>query len=264
MRSHASSNSGCVGAVRAAALACGFSLLAGHPAIAQELDLDDLENRADYAYFTADAKSLRTLIREAQSASSKGSADKMTRYVLGFAQYRLGLLLAKSQGSEAAKAMDACIDELDEAIEADEAFAEALALQSACHGQLAALRTLSAMRHGPKSGARIEKALELAPRNPRVVLLDALGDYGRPKAFGGDKARALDKLRQAAELFDKADEEAASLPGWGHADALAALGRSLYESGDLLGARNALERALILAPDFAAARELLARVTATR
>ena len=108
MRSHASSNSGCVGAVRAAALACGFALLAGHPAIAQELDLDDLENRADYAYFTADAKSLRTLIREAQSASSKGSADKMTRYVLGFAQYRLGQLLAKSQGSEAAKAMDAC------------------------------------------------------------------------------------------------------------------------------------------------------------
>ncbi len=252
------------GVLQLAALACTALLPVGAELRAQELDLQDLENRADYAYFTADAKSLRTLIREAGSARAKGSGDRMAHYVIGFAQYRLGLVLSKTEGSEAAKAMSACIDELDAAIEEDEKFAEALALQSSCHGQLAALRTLSAITSGPKAGSRIEKALELAPRNPRVVLLDALSDYGRPKAFGGDKARALTKLRQASELFDKADEEAGSLPGWGHADALAALGRSLYESGDLLGARNALERALILAPEFVAARELLASVTATR
>jgi hypothetical protein len=247
---------------RVSAIAAAILLAGG--ASAQELDLDDLENRADYAYFTGDAKSLRTLIRETESARAKASAGKMAHYVLGFAQYRLGSLLAKSQTSDAVRAMGACVDELDEALEEDEEFAEALALQSACHGQLAALRTLSAVVSGPKAGARIEKALELAPRNPRVVLLDALNDYERPKAFGGDKARALVKLRTASELFDKADEDAASLPGWGHADALAALGRSLFEAGDLLGARNALERSLLIAPEYAGAKELLARVTATR
>ena len=236
-------------------LFCLGALLLATGAAAQELDLEDLENRVDYAYFAADAKSLATLIREARSTLAKGSADKMAHYVLGFASYRQGLLLAQGKGgksSEAAKAMDTCIDELDEAIDEDEKFAEALALQSACHGQLAGLRLRSSMISGPRAGSRMEKALELAPRNPRVVLLDALNDYERPKAFGGDKARALTKLRQASELFDKADQDAGTLPSWGHADALAALGRSLYEAGDLLAARNALERALLIAPEFSA------------
>jgi tetratricopeptide (TPR) repeat protein len=249
-------------------LGCGEPGAAG----AQELDAKDLENRADYAYFTEDAAALRNLIRESHSAFAKTAPDGAMHYALGFAYYRLGSVLARSDSSAAATAMSECVDALDEALEADEESAEAYeesaeayALASACLGQLAALRTISAMVNGPKSAARMEKALKLAPRNPRVVLLDALGAYSKPKAFGGDKAAALVKLRRAAELFDQAAAVSASAtPGWGHADAQAALGRSLLESGDTLGARNALERALILAPDFAAARRLLAQVGAAR
>lgn len=235
------------------------------PAGAQELDPKDLENRVDYAYFTEDAAALRNLIRQARSAFAKGSPDAAAHYVLGFAYYRLGAVLASKDSSAAATAMSDCVDALDEAIEADGESAEAYALESACLGQLTGLRPISAMVNGPKSGARMEKAIKLAPRNPRVVLLDAFGAYSKPKAFGGDKAAALGKLRRAAELFDEAAARSTqALPGWGHADAQAALGRSLLESGDTLGARNALERALILAPEFAAAKRLLAQVTTGR
>jgi hypothetical protein len=50
------------------------------------------------------------------------------------------------------------------------------------------------------------------------------------------------------------------MPSWGHADAYLYLGRSLMEAGDTLGARNALERSLIIAPEFAAARRDLHRL----
>ncbi len=249
-------------AVAALALA---GVLAAAPAFPQELDPKDLENRVDYAYFTEDVGTLRNLIREARTTFAKGSPDAVAHYALGFAHYRLGAVLAAKEPSAAAAAMSKCIDELDEAIEADPQSAEAQALQGACLGQLAALRTISAMVNGPRSASRLEKALKLAPQNPRVVLLEALAVYAKPKAFGGDKAGALTKLRRATELFDEAAAlSELALPGWGHADAQAALGRSLLEAGDTLGARNALERALILAPEFAAARRLLAQIGAAR
>jgi len=235
------------------------------PALAQELDPEDLEDRADYAYFTQDAGALRNLIRESTTTLAKGSATAQARYVLGFANYRLGMVIARRDASGAAAAMEKCVDELDEAIDEDRDFAEAYALQSACYGQLAALRTLSAVISGPKSGSRLEKAQKLAPRNPRVVLVQAMGEYERPKAFGGDKVKALATLRRAVELFDQSQKnEQSGFPSWGAADAHAALGRSLLESGDALGARNALERALIVAPEFAEARALLAKVTGAK
>lgn len=229
---------------------------------AQELDPRDLEYRIDYAYFTEDAATLRNLIRGANDAIAKSMATAQLHYLLGFAQYRLGNVLAAKDESSAVKALSECVDEVDAATEADEQFAEGHALAAACFGQLAGLRTMTAMINGPKSESRLEKALKLAPKNPRVALLDALSDYRKPKAFGGDKARALAKLRRAAELFDQAVQKPASVPSWGQADAYAALGRSLLESGDMLGARNALERSLIIAPEFAAAKRMLARVTA--
>jgi tetratricopeptide (TPR) repeat protein len=250
--------------VRNVILFLAAALCAGPAALAQEIDAKDLENRIDYAYFTEEATALRNLIRATQSTVAKAAYTPEIRYVLGFAQYRLGAVLAAKEESEAAKAMSECVDELDEATDADEQFAEAYALQSACYGQLAALSAMSAMISGPKSGARLDKARKLAPQNPRVALVDALGTYSRPRIFGGDKAQALTKLKLAAELFDKAAPNPATVPSWGHADAYAALGRSLFEAGDTLGARNALERALIIAPEYAAAKRLLGQVTSQR
>lgn len=244
----------------ASSLACGVGILA------QEIDPKDLENRIDYAYFTEDAATLRNLIRGMRDAVAKGatSATSESHYILGFAQYRLGGVLSAKDESNAAKALSDCVDELEQATEVDEQFAEAYALQSACLGQLAGLRAMTAMINGPKSEARLEKALKLAPKNPRVALVDGLSDYRRPKAFGGDKAQALTKLKRAAELFDRSVQDPASMPSWGHADVYAALGRSLLEAGDTVGARNAIERALIIAPEFATAKRLLSRLTSAR
>jgi len=51
------------------------------------------------------------------------------------------------------------------------------------------------------------------------------------------------------------------VPGWGAAEGYTWLGRCYLDSGDALAARDALERALLIAPEFGRARRLLASIT---
>lgn len=228
---------------------------------AQELDLRDIEGRIEYAWFTEDTNTLRNLIRTAEGALPKSADSAFTRYQLGFAHYRLGLLLAERKDAGASAAFSGCVDELDEAVEANEQFADAYALQSACYASLASLQAWKAVVYGPQSDAKLDKARQLAPRNPRVALIDGVADAEKPRALGGDKARAQTKIKRAVELFEGGSETVAGEPGWGAAEAYLYLGRGLMQAGDTLGARNALEQALIIAPEFAAARRELQRLT---
>lgn len=230
---------------------------------AQNFDLEDFESRVDYAYFTENINGLRNLLRDADGALSRSGESPAIRQGLGFAHFRLGLLLAAKGSAEAAAEMSACVGEFDRVIRSHAGLADAYALQSACYGQLSALKPWSAIINAPLSRARLEKARELSPLNPRVALVEAIAAYDRPWALGGDKAHALTMFKRAVELYEATSQEPGQ-PRWGHVDAYAGLGRSLLEAGDALGARNALERALILAPEFLAARRLLASVTSSR
>ena len=62
-------------------------------------------------------------------------------------------------------------------------------------------------------------------------------------------------------MFEAARAGATTTPEWGAAEAYAFLGRALYDQRDLVGAREALERALLIAPDYALARRLAAQIT---
>ncbi len=226
---------------------------------AQEMDPADLEGRIEYAYFTADANALRNLVGATQNSLAKGSSSALAHYQRGHAQYRLGQVLQAKGDAKAPDAFSACVDALGKAIDVDKQFAEAYALQSACYANLAELKAWKVVVDRPLGGSRLDKALQLAPKNPRVALLDALNDYERPRSSGGDRKRACSKFEKAAQLFDASSQET-QLPGWGAADAYLYVGKCLDEGGDVLGARSALERALIIAPDFAAARVELRRV----
>ncbi|HEY7379240.1 MAG TPA: hypothetical protein VH542_11195 [Steroidobacteraceae bacterium] len=238
----------------------GLLLLLSAVVSAQEIDPADLEGRIEYAYFTADANALRNLAGTLQNSLAKGEDHALAQYERGLAQYRLGQVLAASADGGAATAFSACIDALGKALDADRQSAEAYALQSACYLSLADIKAWKGVLDLPLGGARLDKALKLAPSNPRVVLVDALNDYQR----GGDRKQACAKFAHAAKLFDASGEDVARTPGWGAADAYLYVGRCLHDSGDVLGARNALERALIIAPDFTAARQELRRVVAPR
>lgn len=211
--------------------------------------------RAQAAFFARDAAALSQLL--AATSSWTKSTDPRELYAHAYLQFRAEQLAALAgRKSEVEKAGNACVAATDAALERDAKFAEAHALQSACHGYLAGLGGFGAIRNGRRSGKAIEAALALEPRNPRVLLTDAFGLHQRPKIAGGDRAKGCAKFREAAAAFGTA---AAATPGidWGAAEAHYWVGRCATEAGDAAAARAAYGRALALAPDFAAAGKAL-------
>jgi tetratricopeptide (TPR) repeat protein len=180
------------------------------------------------------------------------------RYHLAHAQYRFGLLAGERRAHDAQSAFADCIEQLKQVLEQDVKSADALALQSACYSNLAKYRRLEAVLLRSRAEDRLRTALALAPRNPRVLYLSAMDGFERSKPGTAENQRAFEQLQLAAQLFDQSSATRIDVPGWGHAETYLALGRQLQSRGDLLGARNWIEKSLIVAPDFKAAQRQMA------
>jgi cytochrome c-type biogenesis protein CcmH/NrfG len=107
----------------------------------------------------------------------------------------------------------------------------------------------------------ITNAVRLEPRNPRVKLFEAVVAYGDAGKDVKKKAAATAQLRAVTLMFEQARSGASTIPEWGAAEAYAYLGRALYDQRDVVGAREALERSLLVAPDYAYARRLMGQIT---
>ena len=230
---------------------------------ADETHWRDLESRIQYGYYTEDVRALHAL---ADSLASEESQEALRGYYAAFAAFRLALLAARSppleRATPAAELAQRCVRALDGLIEAQPGFADALALRAACQQPPVAGGGLHLPFLGHSALKDRERARALAPRNPRVLLVDAAADYELPAQQGGNRERALVRLREAVSAFEAERAGTAPLPGWGAAEAYLLLARDLLDHGDALGARDALERALLIAPDYAEARRLMTRVGA--
>jgi hypothetical protein len=218
----------------------------------------DLQAQILYAYQTEDANSLANLIQELSTQVKADGGDASLRYHLAHAQYRRGLLAGVKDARQAESAYGDCIDQLKAVLSQDVKSAEALILQSACYGELAGYRTLEAVLLRSRADERLKAALALDPRNPRAVLLASLDGLRQAKPGSAERQRAFAQLQLAVQLFDASSATSIDTPGWGHAEAYLALGRELQSRGDLLGARNSIEKSLIVAPDYKAAQRQLA------
>lgn len=234
-------------------------LLAGSVAAgAAETSWRDIESRIQYGYYTEDAAALRNL---RVLIAADDSHDKLHGYYAALLAWREAQLAAQgvpaSRGESAGDLAQRCVAEADNLLEAQPVFADALALRAAC------LATPLGARGGAISSHRarkdIERALRSAPRDPRVLLVDAMNDYQLAGA-GGARGRALAKLRAAVAAFEVERAGLERLPGWGAADAYLYLARDLLDQAEPVAARDALEHALLLAPEFAQARRLMARI----
>ena len=238
--------------------------LFGAALAAQHADVSwrDIESRIQYGYYTEDAPALRNL---SDTLSADESRDRLHAYYSGLLAWRLAQLAVQSpaamRGASAAQLMQRCVGALDLLLAEHEEFAEALALRAACLATpLDASGTEAA---SPRRARRdFSRALQLAPANPRVLLLDAVSDYLLPQALGGNKERALTKLRRTVAAFEAERQDTEQLPGWGAAEAYLFLARDLFDHADAVAARDALEHALLIAPEFAQARALMKKILA--
>ncbi len=255
---------------------------ASAPVFAQPMAMDwaDVEGRIQYAYYTDDARALGSVLValnpkpvEGEEASAAAADAGPRAYFRALAHYRMAQVLSAKQKSQARDAISDCGKEIDKAVEAlpkvplglDETpegrhqRAEAYALGTAC--TLAGREMTSIPFTGGRIGSRIDEAVKLEPRNPRVRLVEALAAFDRAGKDAAAKSAALQKLRGVTTMFEAARAGASSSPEWGAAEAYAYLGRALFDQRDIVGAREALERALLIAPDYAFARRQMAQIT---
>jgi tetratricopeptide (TPR) repeat protein len=249
--------------------------------VAQEAPVEwaDVEGRIQYAYYTNDARALNGVLTTLKPKVLEGEAESKSdlpvrSYFRALAHYRLAQVLAPTKKSQAKDEIDDCQEEADASVEAlprvpiglDETDenrkqrAESFALATAC---TLAGREMSSIPifGGGRIGSRIDEAVKLEPKNPRVRLVEALAQFERAGKEPQEKAVALRNLRTVTQMFEQARAGASSTPEWGAAEAYAFLGRALYDQRDAIGAREALERALLIAPDYAFARKLMSQIT---
>jgi hypothetical protein len=218
----------------------------------------DMQAQILYAYQSEDTNLLASLVQKLATQGKAGGADAALHYHLAHARYRFGLLAQGRRAADAAASFSDCVDELKPVLEQDVKSVEALALQSVCYGELAKHRRLEAVLLRSKAEERLNAAFKLDPRNPRVLYFVAEEGLARSKPGSPDRERAFAELQEAAKIFDQTSATRNDVPGWGHAEAYLALGAQLQSRGDALGARNWIEKSLIVAPDYKAAQRQMA------
>jgi tetratricopeptide (TPR) repeat protein len=238
-------------------LAAAAELLLPGRARGAEINWLDIESRIQYGYYTEDAREVRGVLESLASSD----AAAMKGYYAGLVNYRLSLLAPPGAKSPPKESVEQCVSSLDQALVSREDFADALALQSVCLDMLAGLEPWRAPFASSKSGRQLERARHLEPQNPRVLLLDAIEQYNRPKASAAEREQALNGFKKAAEAFEGERREVEPVPGWGAAEAYVFLARCYLDRGAALPARDALERALLIAPEFVQAKRLMVKIT---
>lgn len=200
--------------------------------------------------------SARTILERVMTAMP---SDPLLLHYDAYALYRkVTLGFGRGSRADVRPMLDEARSSLEESAKKLE-LPETFALQSSVLGQIivTSRNPLTGMMLGMKSGDAMEKAIALAPANPRVWLLRGIGAIYTPSMFGGGLDKAQEYLEKSIKLFD-ADNPPKPLPAWGRAEAFIWLGQVYAKQGKKDAARSAYDHAVRLEPDNGWARGLLA------
>lgn len=224
----------------------GAAVFGARLAAAPSEEISDLAARIEYGYYAEEPR----VIEAARAVLERSeSADGDTRYYEAYAAFRLAQLAAHS-GAEPGALVAVCIEKATPPRDA-QTTVEGWILVAAC----AELGAQSRRRD-----QALERARALDAENPRLALLDAWAASPRPgRAEPALRDEAAARFEHAVAAFD-ARPAVDGGPDWGEAEALAALGEIALARGEARAARDLIERALLLAPDYRLAVELRARM----
>jgi hypothetical protein len=234
-------------------LAAAASATAGSTA-----EFDDLVARLQFSFFTGDSRALEQTLDELDRFDVDAALAATKSYQLAYGHWKLAQLLGDPQNqrarasskSSAGKSAKSCVRYARDAIERAPRMADIYAIEAACDTyQPGAVKRGSASCIRSKS---MRTAMTLGADNPRVLFINALCS---PDAES-DPA-AIERWRAVVAKFEAAPPSQPGKPDWGHAEALTLLGESYLERGEMVAARDVLERALVLAPDYRQAQKLL-------
>jgi hypothetical protein len=109
----------------------------------------------------------------------------------------------------------------------------------------------------------LARARERDDDNPRIALVEVWAAATASATEAAELERFAAKLAAAVAAFD-AWTPSIDDPDWGHAEALTAMAAAAMKRGQARAARDLVERALLLAPDYRAALEVRAALQSAR
>jgi tetratricopeptide (TPR) repeat protein len=207
-------------------------------------DLADLSARAEYGFYTAEPGVIGAARRDLDRLAN---SDASVNYYRALAAMRAAQVDARRAGD----ALDDCIESAAQAASQEPSWAETWVLVGACS-------TLAADER--RFEGAIASARRLDRDNPRLALIEAWQSVPDTKPLEAAAVDALvTRLEAVVALFETTSFDARA-PGWGEAEALALLGSLYLERGSTRAARDVLERALLTAPGYTYAVELMDRI----
>jgi hypothetical protein len=243
------------------ATSCGvlLALLAAATASGESVaELDDAAARMQYAFYTADSQGIETILKNLQEFQVEDSLATNKAYQLAYGNWKLSQLYLQPLANQtprpngkslASKAAQTCVREARHAVELEASNAEAMAIEAVCDGHSATARAGSA---GCANSKPLRTANGLAPNNPRIKLVQAICTESK-----ATDPTAVERWRAVVASFEGAPPSRPGKPDWGQVEALTMLGETYLQRGDPVAARDVLERALVMAPDYRQAQQLL-------
>ena len=191
---------------------------------------------------------------EAMSTAEPKSA--LLHYWVAVADWRLAPRLLEKK-PQADRFVKDGLKHADRALELDPKLAEAVAVRASLMGISIQIDPSTMMTVGMELESTMQRAITMAPDNPRVVLLEAIGTLHKPEFVGGGAEPALARFKKSQELFaaeidakTTAKKKTTALqPDWGQFEAYAWAGRSAVKLGDKEAARGYYATALEIQPE---------------
>ena len=170
-------------------------------------------------------------------------------YWVAVTDWRVVPMIAGKNRDSAKRYCGEGLAQCDAALKADPRMAEALAVKAGLQGLAINFNGAAAISLGPALGANMGRAIEMAPSNPRIRLLDGINTLHMPAFFGGGADKALEKFKQAQALFAAESVADSTAPDWGRDDAFLWAGRCAMTLKDYAAARDYFQHALDSNPD---------------
>jgi hypothetical protein len=218
-------------------------------------ELGDAAARLSYGFYVGDL----AVVTAAEAVLQRLPDSPDVSYYRALAALRSLQLGApgEASGSELA---NRCIEHGSAATLGEALTAEAWILIAACSDLAARGAPLRAKLYQRRRDKALMQARELMPDNPRALWVRAW-IAGALSALQGAALDADSRaaLTVAVEAFQRRDDGLDG-PDWGEAEALTCYGAALLAEGDVRQARDMLEQALLAAPGYRAALELLEQI----
>jgi tetratricopeptide (TPR) repeat protein len=133
---------------------------------------------------------------------SNSQHKELIHYYIGYIDYQLidNYFFIKDK-KNAKKYIYDGIEHLEKAVELKNDFADGHALLSLMYANKAGVKRLSVIGSMKKAFKIIDKALKLAPENPRVLLYAGMINYHMPSIFGAEKEKGLKYLQDSIAAF---------------------------------------------------------------